>query len=184
MDFKNKKFNFKFSPPTPNAIIRGLIAGLISLAIYLLIVVFTTPNLPPLASLNAALKMNWIIIVGLSVGLGSQIYISSYGRSLGCSTVNKKKGILGSSGSTVLSSFFSFFSLVPLGCCGSWLLILSLLPSVFGSAFSIFLIQHSKPLSYLGMLIVLGYTTFTALRLKKDLKKIRKVETNRKILRG
>lgn len=168
--------NFRFSPPTLNSIIRGLITGFISLAIYLLIVVFTTPNLPPSASLNAALKVNWIIIVGLSVGVGSQIYISSYGRGLGCSIVNKKKGILGSSGSTVLSSFFSFFSLVPLGCCGSWLLILSLLPSVFGSAFSVLLIQYSKPLSYLGLIIVLGYTTLSAIKLKRELKRMEIVE--------
>ena len=46
--------NFKLSPATINALLRGLIAGFIFLAIYLLIVVFTTPNLPPLASLIAA----------------------------------------------------------------------------------------------------------------------------------
>ena len=90
--------NFKLSPATINALLRGLIAGFISLAIYLLIVIFTTPNLSPLASLNSALKVNWIIIVGLSVGVGSQIYVSNYGGSLGCSNANKKKGILGSSG--------------------------------------------------------------------------------------
>ena len=166
------------------SLIRGALAGCITLIIYLLVVVITTPNLPLLAALNAAVKVNWIIIIGLSVGLGSQAFVSSYERSLGCRITNKKKGILGSSSSTAISSFFSFFSLIPLGCCGSWLLILSLLPSVFGGAFSVFLIQHSKPLSYLGLLIVLGYTAFTALRLKKELKKIRKVETNRKILRG
>ena len=102
--------NFKPSPKTINALIRGLITGFISLTIYLLIVVFTTPNLTPLAAINAALKVNWIIIFGLSVGVGSQIYVSSYGTSLGCSIANKKKGILGSSGSTAISSFFSFFS--------------------------------------------------------------------------
>ncbi len=79
------------------------------------------------------------------------------------------------------SSFFSFFSLIPLGCCGSWLLILSFLPSVLGSAFSVALIQYSRPLSYLGLFIVLGYTAFTAIRLKKELKKAQIVETKGKI---
>lgn len=176
--------NFKFSPPTINALIRGLIAGIISLYTYLLIVVFTTPNLPPLASLNAAVKVNWVIIIGLSVGVGFQIYISSYGRSLGCSIPNKKRGVLGSTGSSAISSFFSFFSLVPLGCCGSWLLILSFLPSIFGSAFSVVLIQYAKPLSYLGMLIVVGYSVFTYIKLKRELKKAKLVETERKYHRS
>jgi hypothetical protein len=169
---------------TRNALLRGLITGFISLAIYLLIVVFTTPNLPPLAALNAALKMNWIIIFGLAVGVGSQIYVSSYGKSLRCSIAMKKKGILGSCGSTAISSFFSLFSLVPLGCCGSWLIMLSLLPSVFGSTLSVALIKYSKPLSYLGLFIVLGYTVFTAIRLKRELKKTQMVETKGKILKG
>lgn len=172
------------SPPALSALVRGLIAGFISLSTYLLIVVFTTPNLPPLASLNAALRVNWIIVIGLSSGIGSQIYISSYARSLGCNIANQKKGILGNSSSTALSSFFSFFSLVPLGCCGSWLLILSFLPSIFGSAFSVVLIQYAKPLSYLGMLIVLGYSVFTCIKLKREIKKAKLVETERKYNRS
>lgn len=168
---------FRFSPPSLNALKRGLIVGFISLAIYLLIVIFTTPNLPPLASLDAAVKVNWVIIIGLSVGVGSQIYISSYGRSLGCSIANKKRGVLGSTGSSAISSFFSFFSLIPLGCCGSWLLILSFLPSIFGSAFSVILIQYAKPLSFLGLLIVIGYSAFTAFRLRRELKRGKVFET-------
>ncbi len=171
----------KVSSATSNALIRGLIAGSISLIIYLLVVVITTPNLPPLAALNAAVRVNWIIIMGLTLGIGSQIYVSSYGKSLGCNIDKKRTGILGSSGSTAISSFFSFFSLVPLGCCGSWLLILSFLPSVFGGVFSVILIQYSKPVSYLGLSIVLIYTTFTAIRLKRELKKPNIVNTKRKI---
>jgi len=169
--------NFKISPASLSALVKGLIAGFVSLAIYLLIVVFTTPNLPPLASLNAVMEVNWVIIVGLSVGIGSQTYISSYGRILGCSIANKRRGILGSSGCSTISSFFSFFSLVPLGCCGSWLLILSFLPSVFGGAFSVVLIQYAKPLSYLGILVVLGYSVYSAVRLRRELKRRKMFET-------
>lgn len=169
------------SSTTNKALVRGIIAGSISLIIYLFVVVITTPNLPPLAALNAALRVNWIIIIGLTLGMGLQVYVSSYGKSLGCSIDKKRTGILGSSGSTAISSFFSFFSLVPLGCCGSWLLILSFLPSVFGGVFSVLLIQYSKPVSYLGLFIVLGYTTFTAIRLKGELQKTKIVETKGKI---
>lgn len=162
---------FDLSSAAKNPIIRGLIAGLISLMIYLLIVVLTTPNLSPAASLNAAFRANWIIIFDLSAGVGSQIYLSSYGKSLGCRISKQRKGFLGSSGSTAMSSLFSFFSLVPLGCCGSWLLLLSFLPALFGSTLSVILIQYAKPLSFAGLFVVVGYTAFTALRLKKELRK-------------
>ena len=52
------------------ALKRGLIAGMISLIIYLLVVIITTPNLPPLTALNAAIKINWIIIFSLAVTIG------------------------------------------------------------------------------------------------------------------
>ena len=160
---------------------RGLAAGFISLITYLFVVIITTPNLPYLAALTAAIKVNGIIVLGLAIAIGVQIYMSNYGKRLGCNIVNKREGIVGSSSSITLSSFFSFFSLVPLGCCGSWLLILSLLPSVFGSAFSVILIQYSKPLSYLGLFIVIGYTGFSAIKLQKGLKKIEKGKAQKKV---
>jgi len=164
-----------------NALKRGLIAGSITAITYLLVVIITTPNLPYLAALTAAIKVNGIIVLGLAIAIGVQIYMSNYGKRLGCNIVNKREGIVGSSSSITLSSFFSFFSLVPLGCCGSWLLILSLLPSVFGSAFSVILIQYSKPLSYLGLIIVIGYTTFAAIKLRQKLKSMEISEDQRKI---
>lgn len=117
---------FTISYSSRNALARGLLAGIITTIIYLLVVLITTPNLPPIAALNAAFKVNSMIIVGLAVGVGAQIFLSSYSKNLGCRINEKRSGIFGSSGSTALSSFLSFFSLVPLGCCGSWLLILSL----------------------------------------------------------
>jgi len=164
-----------------NALKRGLIAGSITAITYLLVVIITTPSLPYLAAITAAIKVNGIIVLGLAIAIGVQIYMSNYGKSLGCNVVSKREGIVGSSSSITLSSFFSFFSLVPLGCCGSWLLILSLLPSVFGSAFSVILIQYSKPLSYLGLLIVIGYTGFSAIKLKRELKKFEKEKARRRV---
>ena len=80
----------------------------------------------------------------------------------------------GSSSSTAISSFFSFFSLVPLGCCGSWLIILSFLPSIFGSSLSVALIQYSKPLSYMGLLIVFGFAALSDFKLQRELKQMRR----------
>jgi hypothetical protein len=153
-----------------NAIAKGIIVGVITAISYLLVVVFTTPNLSPMAAINAALRANSIIIFGLAAGVGIQIFLSTYGKNLGCRINKKRNRIIGNSGSTAVSSVLSFFSLVPLGCCGSWLLLLSLLPSIFGSTFSVILIQFSKPLSYLGLSIVFAFTVFTALKLRKELK--------------
>src|SRR5919197_769955 len=158
------------------ALVKGIIVGIITTLIYLIVVVVTTPSLPPIAAINAAFRINSMIIFGLAIGVGTQIFISSYSKGLGCRIDKRKKGIFGAgSGSTAISSFFSFFSffsLVPLGCCGSWLLILSLLPSVFGSSLSVALIQYSKPLSYISLVIVFGFIALSAFKLKRELKEM------------
>jgi hypothetical protein len=152
------------------SVVKGTIVGMIAAAVYLAIVVITTPSLPAVAAINAAFKVNSIVIFGLAIGVGIQFFLASYSKSLGCRIDKKRKGIFGGgSGSTAISSFFSFFSLVPLGCCGSWLLILSMLPSIFGSSLSVVLIEYSKVLSYIGLAIVFGFAGLSALRLKKEL---------------
>ena len=164
------------------ALVKGIIIGSLTIVIYLLVVVITTPSLPPISAINAAFKVNSIIIFGLAVGVGVQVFISSYySKSLGCRIDKKKKedkkGIfrnVSSGSSTAISSLFSFFSLVPLGCCGSWLLILSLLPSIFGSTLSVILINYSKILSYIGLVIVLGFAALSALKLRRKLKEEKK----------
>jgi hypothetical protein len=152
------------------ALVNGIIIGIVTIIVYLTVVVITTPSLPATAAINAVFKINTIVIFGLAAGIGVQVFISTYTKGLGCSLDKKKKGILGTgSGSTALSSFFSFFSLVPLGCCGSWLLVLSMLPSIFGSTLSVILIEYSKLLSYIGLAIVFGFAGLSALKLKREL---------------
>jgi hypothetical protein len=177
-----------------NALVKGAIVGIITVIIYLAIVVITTPNLPPNMAIGAALKVNSIIIIGLAIGIGIQVFTSSYSKELGC-RLDKRKlyekqhkdiwrvfrisgrtGISGSGGGIVMSSFLSFFSLVPLGCCGSWLFILSMLPSVFSGTVSVMLIEYSTLLSYVGLVIVLGFAGVSILRLRKGL-------TERRVLR-
>jgi hypothetical protein len=153
------------------ALVKGIIIGIITTIVYLAVVVITTPSLPPITAINAAFKINSVVIIGLGIGVGTQIFLASYSKGLGCRVDKKKKSIFGagSGSTTALSSFFSFFSLVPLGCCGSWLLILSMLPSIFGSTLSLILIEYSKLLSYIGLAIVFGFTGLSALKLKREL---------------
>jgi hypothetical protein len=165
------------------ALRKGIIVAAITATAYLAIVVVTTPNLPPEAAIRAAFTINLPVIFGISIGVGAQIFISSYGKSMGCRLDKKRKGVFGAgSGSTAVSSFFSFFSLVPLGCCGSWLLILSYLPLVFGGTLSVVLVQYSTTLSYIGLTIVLGFAGISAYKLHKELK-LRK-KSIQKILEG
>lgn len=174
------------------ALLKGVIVGIITAAVYLTVVVVTTPNLPPSAAINAALTVNGIIIVGLAVGVGIQIFASSYSKGLGCRLEDRKKygpkkgikKLLGrgsgssSGGSTAVSSFLSFFSLVPLGCCGSWLFILSMLPSVFGGTLSVILIEYSTYLSYVGLAVVFAFAILSVLRLRKELNERGMLERN------
>jgi hypothetical protein len=155
---------------TKNALVKGIIIGIVTTLSYLLVVVITTPNLPAISAIDASIRANSGIIFGLGIGMGAQVFISAYSRSLGCKIDKKKIGVLGGgAGSTALGSFFSFFSLVPLGCCGSWLFILSMLPTIFGIGFSAVLIQYSETLSYIGLGIVFGFTGMSAIRLRREM---------------
>ena len=153
------------------ALLKGILLGGVSILAYIIVVIMTSPELPAPFAINAAFSINPVIIYGTALGVGANTFISSYSKGMDCRVAKKQKGIFGvSSGSTAFSAFFSFFSLVPLGCCGSWLLILSYLPTIFGSALSVSLIQYSKPLSYMGLIIVLGFAGISAFKLPSELK--------------
>ena len=166
-----------------NSILQGGITSSITIISYFLIVIFTSSNLPATASIYAVLQVNSPIIIGLAIGTGIQGFVISYRRrfidSNKCEIkINKKKAFLRSSSTgngfgAALSSFFSFFSLVPLGCCGSWLFILSYLPMVFGNSASVVMIKYSNILSYLGLIIISAITLIVILKLYKDLKTLK-----------
>ena len=156
-------------------ITKAITVGIITIVGYLTVVVLTTPALPPLAAISAAFQINSIVIFGMGIGVGMQIFLSGKSKQLGCKLNIKKKAFGGNSGSVATTSFFSFFSLVPLGCCGWWLYLLSLLPSVFGTGVSAVLIEYSQPLAYLGLVIIFGFNGLTAYKLYKE-KKSRQVE--------
>ena len=147
---------------------KATLVGTITVAVYLSVVVITTPALEPLAAINAAFQLNSIVIIGMGIGIGLQVFLSEKSKMLGCKLSVKKKTFGGNTGSTAATSFFSFFSLVPLGCCGWWLYALSLLPSVVGTGVSAVLIEYSQVLAYLGLVIIFGFAGFTAYKLKRE----------------
>lgn len=161
-----------------NPIIKSTIIGIVTIVGYLAVVVITTPALEPAAAISAAFQLNSIVIFGMGIGIGLQIFLSEKSKQLGCRLAVKRKAFGGNSSSTAATSFFSFFSLVPLGCCGWWLYMLSLLPSVLGTGVSAVLIEYSQPLAYLGLVIIFGFNSLTAYKLYKE-KNLQKI-TNTK----
>ena len=150
---------------------KAILVGILTVVIYLSVVILTTPALGPLDAISATFQLNSIVIFGMGIGIGLQIFLAEKSKMLGCSLDVKKKAFGGNSGSTAATSFFSFFSLVPLGCCGWWLYVLSLLPSVVGSGFSAVLIEYSQVLAYLGLAVIFGFNAITAIKLKKEMKR-------------
>jgi len=151
---------------------KAIPVGFLTIVVYLTVVVLTTPALPPYDAISAAFQLNSIVIIGMGIGIGMQIFLSEKSKLLGCRLNVKKKAFGGNAGSAGATSFFSFFSLVPLGCCGWWLYVLSLLPGIFGTGVSAVLIEYSQPLAYVGLAIIFGFNALTAYKLKKE-KKIR-----------
>ena len=154
---------------------KSILVGALTITIYLSVVVITTPALGPLDAISAAFQLNAIVIFGMGLGVGLQIFLSEKSKLLGCKLKMKRKAFGGNSGSTAATSFFSFFSLVPLGCCGWWLYALSLLPSVVGTGVSAVLIEHSQTLAYFGLAIIFGFNGLTAYKLRKE-KRAQKLE--------
>lgn len=150
------------------SISKAIFVGITTIIIYLMVVIITTPALEPLAAISAAFQLNSIVIIGMGVGIGLQIFLSEKSKSLGCKLDVKKKAFGANSGSTAVTSFFSFFSLVPLGCCGWWLYALSLLPGIVGTGVSAVLIEHSQTLAYVGLGVVFGFAGLTAYKLKRE----------------
>lgn len=145
---------------------QGVLAGAVTISIYLGVVVVTTPAIDPAPAIYAALQLNHIVIVGMGIGVGLQIYISGRARAVGCN-IGSKKSLGGNSGGAAATSFFSFFSLVPLGCCGWWLYALSLLPGVLGTGATAVLIEHSQTLAYVLLAAVFGHVGVAAYRLRR-----------------
>ena len=151
---------------------KAIPVGFLTIIVYLTVVVLTTPALEPYDAISAAFQLNSIVIIGMGIGIGMQIFLSEKSKLLGCRLNVQKKAFGGNAGTAGATSFFSFFSLVPLGCCGWWLYVLSLLPGIFGSGVSAVLIEYSQPLAYVGLAIIFGFNALTAYKLKKE-KKIR-----------
>jgi hypothetical protein len=76
------------------ALLKGIIIGIVTTIVYLTVVVITTPSLPPIVAIYAAFKINSVIIFGLGIGVGTQIFLASYSKGLGCRVEKRRKAFL------------------------------------------------------------------------------------------
>lgn len=160
--------------------VRPVLFGGLAVLAYAAVVVATTPSLPAESALHATLVTNPAIIVGIGVGTGLQAHLAEKRRRLagckvgpgrwrgaeGAGAKDKGGGTREVAASSAAASFFSFFALVPLGCCGWWLYVLSLLPSVLGAGVSGILIENSQLLAYAGLAVVFGVNGLTAYKVR------------------
>ena len=107
---------------------KAVIVGIITVVIYLSVVVATTPALEPYAAISAAFQLNSIVIVGMGIGIGLQVFLSEKSKQLGCKLDVKRKAFGGNSGSTAATSF-----LLILFSSSTWLLWLVALCTIFAS---------------------------------------------------
>jgi len=153
------------------AVQRGLGVGLILFVAYLFVVIATTPSLSPLDAVKIAFALNWWVMLGVSIGTGIQAYLIAYAKAIAC-PVARNKIIVGTSGiSSSIASFFSFLSLIPVGCCGTWLYILSFLPGVVGTGASGFLIGHSLLVQSVSLSLIVASVAFTYFSVRRRLKR-------------
>lgn len=147
---------------TRSPIVEGTIYGLALVTLYSLVVVASTPFLPPLTVLQLALERNGAFYLLLPSTFGIMMGLRRWlGTRAQCST--RKSQALGAS-TSILSTFFSFFSLTLVGCCG---LLAFWVSTILGTAAVVSLVELSVPLSLLsftGMLVAILFMVRAGLR--------------------
>ncbi|HSF52081.1 MAG TPA: hypothetical protein VLA74_15090, partial [Nitrososphaeraceae archaeon] len=76
--YKINKLRHLNNNTVKKSILQGGIISSITIISYILIVIFTSPNLPATTSIYAALEVNSPIIIGLTIGTGIQGFVISY----------------------------------------------------------------------------------------------------------
>jgi len=151
------------------ALQRGIALGVISLVVYFIIVVITSPSLKPADAIRISFMLNWWVIGGVSLGVGAQAFLVEFAREKSCLVARRGTATGAASLFSGISSFLSFLSLIPLGCCGTWLYILSFLPGLLGTGVSALLIGYAFQLEVVGLLLMTASVLYTYLSIRRRL---------------
>jgi len=126
-------------------VLLGVLASVVLFAVYLLIVVISSPQFTPATAVTLAVNFNGVIMAAIASGVGIQVFLLIYKRSLVCPI--KGAGAAGATGST-FTTFTSFFTLANVGCCGLFPFYFSL---IFGTGLAGALVQYSQTLTMAGL---------------------------------
>ena len=150
--------------------------GITAVVLYLTVVVITTPSLRPFDAVAITLGLNWWLILGIASGTGVQAFLLSFAKTKACS-IRYKGAVIGTSGFfSGLSSFLSFLSLIPVGCCGTWIYIISFLPGLIGVSASGFLTGNSLQIQVTSLVLMAASVAYTFLSVRKKLARLVPVE--------
>jgi len=133
-----------FSKP----VLRGSVYSAAYLVVYLLVVIATTPALPPVQAVRASLAFNGSFLVLLLISIWSHGFLRAASRSC-----NLRRGVVNGAagGGSALASVLSFLSLTQVGCCGFWLYAISLLASVGGLGSAVVGILVDSPFLFMAI---------------------------------
>jgi hypothetical protein len=148
---------------------RGIGVGVITIVLYLTIVVITTPSLKPVDAIVITVAQNWWLIGGIAVGTGVQAFLLAYAKDKACLVRYRGTVVGASSFFSGFSSFLSFLALIPVGCCGTWIYVLSFLPGLIGAGASGFLIRNGLQFEFLGLVLMTLSVAYTYVSVRRKL---------------
>ncbi len=152
-----------------NPVVEGIFYGTVLIALYSLVVVASTPYLPAPTALQLAFERNGLFFLLLPATFGLMMGLRRWtGTNPQCPS--KRSEALGAS-SSILATFFSFFSLTLVGCCG---LLAFWVSTILGTAAVLSLVELSIPLSSLafgGMVLAILAMARPRLRTRHSVEK-------------
>jgi hypothetical protein len=142
---------------------------MITIVAYLTIVVVTTPSLRPIDAAGISISQNWWLIGSIAAGTSIQAFLLAYAKDKACSIRYRGTAVGASGFFSGLSSFLSFLSLIPIGCCGTWIYVISFLPGLVGASASGFLIGNSTQIEVAGLILMGLSVAYTYLSIRRKL---------------
>lgn len=145
-----------------NPFLTGTIYGVLLVAGYFLVIALSSPTLSPATSLQLSLQLNWALFILLPTTFGVMMGMRRWLHNQPACSLKRGEALGGPA--SILSTFFSLFSLTSVGCCAllaSWVSIL------LGTSVVVSLVEFSLPLtlsSFAGMILAIVWMVRTGLR--------------------
>jgi hypothetical protein len=154
-----------FSKP----VLKGSVYSAAYLIVYLLVVVLTTPALPPVEAVRASLSFNGYFLALLLSSIWFHGFLRARAASRSC-TLRRGLAAGAAGGGSFIASVLSFLSLTQVGCCSFWLYAISLLAGIggLGTALAGIIVDFPFLLMALGVSIIWAGNIYILMRLSRS----------------